>query len=178
MADTTGFDGPSEPRLQVLSLKVWLGWRWDRGEWRAIKAGIVNTYTDWSMQAHVIALHYNPVLDCSRCSPTPIACLVGWREGLPPCRGATIEPHWSPHSPFPRIPRAVVVSTLSHTESHSPMSPSTASSSTAPLKRRSKACESCRVRRTKCSGEVPCTACVSNGISATCQIRAKARPSR
>jgi hypothetical protein len=45
-------------------------------------------------------------------------------------------------------------------------------------KRSSKACESCRVRRTRCSGTVPCDACIANGIATTCQVRIKARPQR
>jgi hypothetical protein len=47
------------------------------------------------------------------------------------------------------------------------------------LKRRtSKACENCRVRRTKCSGGKPCSACLELGLGVSCEVRAKARPNR
>lgn len=45
-------------------------------------------------------------------------------------------------------------------------------------KRASKACENCRIRRTKCTGGQPCRACLDLGIQGSCMVRAKARPNR
>lgn len=44
-------------------------------------------------------------------------------------------------------------------------------------KRIAKACEACRVRRTKCDGHSPCSKCTEAG-GLECTYRARARPSR
>lgn len=47
-----------------------------------------------------------------------------------------------------------------------------------PKKRASKACETCRVRRTKCVGGRPCDPCKALGVADDCIVRVKARPNR
>jgi len=47
-----------------------------------------------------------------------------------------------------------------------------------PRKRTSKACENCRLRRVKCTGDIPCRACLESSISESCHVRVKARPKR
>ncbi|AFR98228.2 hypothetical protein C343_06203 [Cryptococcus neoformans C23] len=49
---------------------------------------------------------------------------------------------------------------------------------TAPIRRSSKACESCRIRRVRCSGVVPCEPCRERGMGNSCEVRQKARPRR
>ena len=46
------------------------------------------------------------------------------------------------------------------------------------MRRRSKACESCRVKRIKCAGGWPCEDCKVNGLAKGCTFREKARPNR
>lgn len=58
-----------------------------------------------------------------------------------------------------------------------PVPPETQSGST-PRKRTSKACENCRLRRVKCTGDIPCTACLESSITESCHVRVKARPKR
>lgn len=48
----------------------------------------------------------------------------------------------------------------------------------AKRQRTAKACESCRNRRVKCSGEIPCRNCKETGIAEQCIVRVKARPNR
>lgn len=51
--------------------------------------------------------------------------------------------------------------------------------SSAPARKRtSKACENCRIRRTKCTGGTPCAACSELGLQSSCLVRQKARPKR
>jgi len=50
--------------------------------------------------------------------------------------------------------------------------------STTPRKRTSKACENCRLRRVKCTGDIPCRACLESSITESCHVRVKARPKR
>lgn len=52
------------------------------------------------------------------------------------------------------------------------------SSGPAGRQRTSKACENCRVRRVKCTGDIPCKACLDGAIADTCYVRVKARPKR
>lgn len=52
------------------------------------------------------------------------------------------------------------------------------SGGTTNRRRISKACENCRVRRTKCSGSIPCSACTDNALEGSCYVREKARPNR
>jgi hypothetical protein len=47
-----------------------------------------------------------------------------------------------------------------------------------PRKRTSKACENCRLRRVKCTGDIPCRACLESSITESCHVRVKARPKR
>lgn len=47
-----------------------------------------------------------------------------------------------------------------------------------PRKRTSKACENCRLRRVKCTGDIPCKACLESSITESCHVRVKARPKR
>ncbi|KIR99758.1 hypothetical protein L804_02390 [Cryptococcus deuterogattii 2001/935-1] len=54
----------------------------------------------------------------------------------------------------------------------------TPTTSTAPIRRSSKACESCRIRRVRCSGVVPCEPCRERGMVESCEVRQKARPKR
>ncbi|GAA6055336.1 hypothetical protein JCM3770_005293 [Rhodotorula araucariae] len=62
--------------------------------------------------------------------------------------------------------------------SASPPASSTSAPAAAPAKRRiAKACEPCRIRRTRCDGQQPCKKCVAAG-GLVCTYRLKARPSR
>ncbi|BGP40567.1 hypothetical protein JCM10449v2_004529 [Rhodotorula kratochvilovae] len=64
------------------------------------------------------------------------------------------------------------------TASGSASPPASSSSASAPTKRRiAKACEPCRIRRTRCDGEQPCKKCTQAG-GLVCTYRLKARPSR
>lgn len=67
----------------------------------------------------------------------------------------------------------------SPSSSHAP-SPIASTSSAPPVaaaKRASKACEACRIRRARCTGETPaCDRCRTQGIG--CRYREKARPGR
>lgn len=47
-----------------------------------------------------------------------------------------------------------------------------------PRLRANKACENCRLRKTRCSGITPCEPCKSAGIEGQCFVRNKARPNR
>ena len=44
--------------------------------------------------------------------------------------------------------------------------------------RKSKACDNCRIRRVKCSGDWPCKPCINLGLQSDCKVRVKARPKR
>lgn len=41
-----------------------------------------------------------------------------------------------------------------------------------------KACENCRLRKIRCTGEIPCPACISAEIADKCTVRNKAKPNR
>lgn len=41
-----------------------------------------------------------------------------------------------------------------------------------------KACENCRLRKIKCTGDTPCRSCIASGIPDRCIVRAKAKPNR
>ena len=47
-----------------------------------------------------------------------------------------------------------------------------------PRLRANKACENCRLRKTRCSGVTPCEPCKNAGIEGQCFVRNKARPNR
>ncbi|KAF3765130.1 hypothetical protein M406DRAFT_346877 [Cryphonectria parasitica EP155] len=75
--------------------------------------------------------------------------------------------------------RAAGTATTAHSHLHSPMSPtdshSTALSSVADSrhKRVWKACERCRMKKTKCDGEFPCKRCKDDGLVCTAGVRKK-----
>ena len=108
-------------------------------------------------------------------------------DSLPPqTKPATAVPLVSALPP-PAAP-AQSASPIKEAQNGSPSSASASASAGASAaakvdskKRTSKACETCRVRRTKCissSGSLPCDPCKTLGVADDCIVRVKARPNR